>query len=97
MSKFLGYRCSLCGTEYSPTEVAYVCPKDGGNLDVLLDYESIKAKYQPEDILSRNDPSLWRYLPLLPVGEPEGVLTPLNAVGGWLVFQLTSLQKKYEF
>lgn len=95
MSKFLGYRCSLCGTEYSPTEVAYVCPKDGGNLDVLLDYESIKAKYQPEDILSRNDPSLWRYLPLLPVGEPEGDSTPLHAVGGTPVFQLTSLAKKY--
>lgn len=95
MSKFLGYRCSLCGTEYSPTEVAYTCPKDGGNLDVILDYDSIKTKYQPEDLLSRNDPSLWRYLPLLPVGEPEGDSTPLHAVGGTPVFNLASLAKKY--
>ena len=95
MDKFLGYRCSLCGTEYAPNEVAYTCPKDGGNLDVTLDYDSIKTKYQPEDLLSRNDPSLWRYLPLLPVGEPEGDSTPLHAVGGTPVYQLSSLAKKY--
>lgn len=95
MSKFIGYRCSLCGTEYSPTEVAYTCPKDGGNLDVTLDYDSIKTKYQPEDILSRNDPSLWRYLPLLPVDEPQGDSTPLHAAGGTPVFNLASLAKKY--
>lgn len=94
MSKFLGYRCSLCGTEYAPNEVAYTCPKDGGNLDVALDYDAIKTKYQPEDILSRNDPSLWRYLPLLPVGEPEGDSTPLHAAGGTPVFKLNSLAKK---
>ena len=65
MGKFLGYRCSLCGTEYSPTEIAYTCPKDGGNVDVVLDYDALKNKYEPDDILSRHDPSLWRYLPLL--------------------------------
>jgi threonine synthase len=96
MPKFLGYRCSLCATEYSPNEVAYTCPKDGGNLDVTLDIDSIKTKYQPEDILSRNDPSLWRYLPLLPVDEPEGDSTPLHAAGGTPVFKLTSLAKKYD-
>lgn len=94
MPKFLGYRCSLCRTEYSPTEVAYTCPKDGGNLDVALDIDSIKTKYQPEDILSRNDPSLWRYLPLLPVDEPQGEATPLHAAGGTPIFKLTSLAKK---
>ena len=72
MTKFVGYICSLCKTEYAPDDVTYICPKDGGNLDVVLDYDFIKTKYQPEDILSRKDPSLWRYLPLLPVAEPEG-------------------------
>lgn len=94
MGKFLGYICSLCGTEYAPGEVTYTCPKDGGNLDMVLDYVSIKAKYQPEDILSRNDPSLWRYLPLLPVSEPEGDATPLHAAGGTPVFKLTALAGK---
>ncbi|HLF75421.1 MAG TPA: threonine synthase [Anaerolineales bacterium] len=94
MNKFLGYRCSLCGEEYSPTDVTYTCPKDGGNLDVVLDYESIKSKYKPEDILSRSDPSLWRYLPLLPVSAPEGEATPLHAAGGTPVFNLGSLGAK---
>ena len=67
MQKFTGYRCSLCGTEYLPGQVTYTCPKDGGNLDIILDYDGLKKKYQPEDITSRTDPSLWRYLPLLPV------------------------------
>ncbi len=95
MAKFVGYICSLCRTEYAPGEVTYTCPKDGGNLDVMLDYDSIKAKYQPEDILSRTDPSLWRYLPLLPVSEPEGDSTPIHAVGGTPVFKLTTLATKH--
>ncbi|HSG42696.1 MAG TPA: threonine synthase, partial [Anaerolineales bacterium] len=70
MEKFIGYTCSTCKTEYAPNEVTYTCPKDGGNLDVVLDYEDIKSKYQPEDIFSRTDQSLWRYLPLLPVSAP---------------------------
>ena len=94
MNKFIGYRCSLCGTEYAPGEITYTCPKDGGNLDVVLDYDSIKAKYQPEDILSRTDSSLWRYLPLLPVMEPPGNSTPLHAAGGTPVFKLTRLAEK---
>ena len=95
MGKFVGYRCSLCQAEYAPGEVTYTCLKDGGNLDVVLDYEAIKAKYQPEDILSRTDPSLWRYRPLLPVSMPEGEATPLHAAGGTPVFKLTSLAEKY--
>ncbi|MDQ2692501.1 MAG: pyridoxal-phosphate dependent enzyme [Chloroflexota bacterium] len=94
MSKFVGYRCSLCGTEYSTADVTYVCPRDGGNLDVLLDYESIQSKYEPEDILSRSDPSLWRFLPLLPVSEPEGSATPLHVAGGTPVYNLPRLAKK---
>src|SRR6266498_1077915 len=94
MNKFVGYRCSLCGEPYSPTDVTYTCPKDGGNLDVVLDYDSIKSKYKPEDILSRTDPSLWRYLPLLPVSEPEGESTPLHVAGGTPFFKLTRLAGK---
>jgi threonine synthase len=81
MKEFVGYRCSLCKTEYSPTQVTYTCPKDGGNLDVILDYASIKSHFQPEDITSRTDNSLWRYLPLLPVDDPGGEGTPLRAAG----------------
>jgi len=94
MGKFLGYQCSLCGENYSPDQVTYTCPKDGGNLDVVLDYDAIKANYKPEDILSRSDSSLWRYLPLLPVAEIEGDSTPLHVAGGTPVFKLHSLSEK---
>ena len=91
MNKFVGYLCSLCGTEYAPGDVTYTCPKDGGNLDVVLDYDSIKSKYKPEDIFSRNDPSLWRFRPLLPVSAPPGDSTPIHAAGGTPIFNLSSL------
>jgi len=94
MDKFLGYRCSLCGTEYGPTEITYTCPKDGGNLDVVLDIDGLRAKYQPADIVSRADPSLWRYLPLLPVeASPNGV-TPLHSAGWTPVFRLAGVGAK---
>ena len=78
--KFIGYRCSICDTEYGPTEVTYTCPHDGGNLDVLLNYDALKKLGRDELILD-GEPSLWRYLSLLPVSDPGGVGTPLRAAG----------------
>ncbi len=86
-----GYRCSICQTEYLPGQVTYTCPKDGGNLDVILDVDSIRQKFQPEDLTSRSEASLWRYLPLLPVADPGGEGTPLRAAGWTPVFHLPRL------
>jgi threonine synthase len=93
MEKFLGYQCSLCEETYGPKEVKYVCPKDGGNLDVLLDYSAIRKNYTPEDVTSSTEPSLWRYLPLLPVHEPGGGGTPLRAAGWTPIFSPPSLSE----
>ena len=67
MEKVLGYRCSLCGQTYSLDEVQYTCPKDSGNLDVVLDYENMRRSLDPQDILAGREESIWRYLPVLPV------------------------------
>lgn len=80
-NKFVGYHCSLCGKEYGPDEVMYVCPQDGGNLDVVLDYDGIRKKFRKEDVTSRTDFSMWRYLPLLPVEDPEAEGTSMGVVG----------------
>ncbi len=80
-SKFIGYQCSICGAEYTPGEVTYVCPADGGNLDVHLDYDHIRSSQARKEILASTEPSLWRYMPLLPVGYPGGSGTPLRAAG----------------
>ena len=77
----MGYRCSLCEAEYNPDEVTYVCPLDGGNLDVRLDYGAINQDTSPESIWASQEESLWRYLPLLPVSDPGGAGTPLRAAG----------------
>lgn len=94
MDRFVGYKCSLCNREYLPGQVTYTCPQDGGNLDVILDYTSISQKYQPEDIVTRPESSLWRYSPLLPVPYPGGEGTPLRAAGGTPVYHLERLATK---
>lgn len=94
MTKFIGYCCSLCGKEYLPGQVTYTCSTDGGNLDVALDYPSIQKKFQPDDLACRDEPSLWRYLPLLPVTDPGGESTPLHAAGWTPVFALPRLGQK---
>jgi threonine synthase len=92
--KFVGYRCSLCHTEYLPGQVTYTCLKDGGNLDVVLDYEAIKQKFQPEDLTYRSEDSLWRYLPLLPVPDPGGEGTPLRSAGWTPVYRMGRLARQ---
>ncbi len=91
MTNFLGYRCSLCGLEYGPQEITYTCPKDGGNLDVVLDIPSIHKSLGPGGLHAGGEPSLWRYLPLLPVDDPGGLGTPLRAAGWTPVFELPRL------
>lgn len=87
MEKFVGYQCSVCGKQYNPHEITYTCPKDGGNLDVVLDYDSLRKYIQPEMIFRQVEPSLWRYLPLLPIPDPGGRGTPLRAAGWTPVFR----------
>jgi threonine synthase len=94
MDKFLGYRCSICNTEYNYNELIYTCSKDGGNLDVILDYDDITTKYSPEIILNSNEASLWRYLPLLPVSDPGGSGTPIHAAGYTPVYDVSRLAEK---
>ena len=94
MSQYIGYRCSICDKEYLPSSIMYTCPTCGGNLDIELDYKAISGKYQVEDITSRSDYSLWRYLPLLPVEDPGGVGTPLRAAGWTPLYSPPVLAKK---
>jgi threonine synthase len=94
MTNFVGYRCSLCNKEYLPGQATYTCPKDGGNLDVVLDYKAISQKFQPEDLTCRAEESLWRYLPILPVADPGGEATPIHAAGWTPVYNLTRLAKQ---
>ncbi len=93
-NKFSHFSCSICGAEYGPDEVTYTCPKDGGNLDIILDYQTLKADYTPEDFMDLPEASLWRYHNLLPVDDPGGYGTPLHRAGWTPVYKPTRLAKK---
>lgn len=90
------FECSLCGAVYPPQEVGYVCPRDGGNLNVVLDYSAIRQAYSTSHIISSREFSLWRYLPLLPVSEPGGDGTPLHAAGWTPCYHSPLLMRQFE-
>ena len=73
-------RCRECGRDY-PLEARHVCEFDFGPLEVVYDYEAVKAKLTRKTIAGRSQ-NMWRYAELLPVaGEPtvgkEVGFTPL--------------------
>ena len=85
MDHVIGLKCTICGAEYSVDEVPYVCPKHGydGIVDVMYDYERIKARFDRESLAKAQSPddyTIWRYKPLLPV-EPDSPVPPLRV--GW--------------
>lgn len=78
----LGMKCVLCGAEYPMDENPYVCPRHGneGILDVVYDYAYIRARWPRESLAKDLMPSIWRYLPLLPVAN-KAAIPPLPV--GW--------------
>jgi len=91
MAKFTGYACSVCGKEFGPDEITYTCPHDGGNLDIILDYDSLRKELSPDKIFSSDEFSIWRYLPLLPVKDPGYDGTPLRSVGWTPLYKSAAL------
>lgn len=91
---FSHFTCSLCGSEYGPEEVTYTCPKDGGNLNVILDYETLKKQFSPDKFYDLPEASLWRYQNLLPVTAPGGYGTPLHRAGWTPVYKPNRLAQK---
>jgi threonine synthase len=89
------FKCILCGSEYDPQSTRYVCPKHGGNgiLDTIFDYSQINSVTSPRSISSSRDFSIWRYAPLLPIGDPRKSAPPLQV--GWTpLYSSTTLGKQ---
>ena len=82
MYHILNLKCLICGEEYSPDEVEYVCPKHGneGILNVRYDYELIGQNFSQNQLRQSQDDTIWRYKPLLPV-NPAAPVPPLKV--GW--------------
>ncbi len=74
MSYVTNLKCISCGEEYLPADIEYYCPKCGyqeGILDVQYDYQAVEKEFNPLSMANRQERSMWRYLPLLPVDEPN--------------------------
>jgi threonine synthase len=82
MDHILSLKCLICGKEYSPDQVDYVCPDHGdeGILDVQYDYDLIGRHLSQGDLLHSTNYTIWRYKPLLPV-RPDSPVPPLAV--GW--------------
>ena len=80
MSYLKGLKCKECGADY-PADRSFFCLECLGPLEVVYDYDAIRANLDPEKI-ARRDPNLWRYRELLPLtGQPitghHSGMTPL--------------------
>ena len=75
-------QCLICGKQYRPDMVDYICPEHGdeGILDVQYDYDFIGRQISKEALLGSTNLSIWRYLPLLPI-HPGATIPPLSV--GW--------------
>jgi len=82
LENILSLKCLVCGKQYRPDEIDYVCPDHGddGVLDVQYDYEFIGRQISREHLLQANNLTIWRYKAMLPV-RPDATVPPLAV--GW--------------
>ena len=84
-------KCLICGKEYAPDEIEYICPDHGneGIVDVVYDYELIGQRISKESLAANPDQTIWRYKPLLPVASDAPV--PPLTVGGTPLYKADRL------
>jgi threonine synthase len=83
MSNVLFLKCQNCLKEYQKTAIDYTCPDCGpllGTLEVVYDYDQIAKTFSRENLRNDNHFNHWRYLPVLPIENPE-YIQPLEV--GW--------------
>ena len=82
MAEIKELRCVIGDCCYPPDALNYTCPRHGelGTLDILYDYERLRAEIDRDAISASRLSSCWRYQPLLPLA-PDARVPPLAA--GW--------------
>jgi len=92
---FFHLQCVTCGKEYEEAEIEYTFPDCGpvkGTLDVVYDFKKVKKKFSKKGPADSNRSGHWRYLPILPVLNPE-LIQPLKA--GWSpLYHIKKLNKE---
>ena len=72
-------KCVRCGAEYEAVPGLTTCTC-GGIMDIVYDYDYIKAHFTRDDLERSQEWSMWRYRHFLPV-EADSAPTPLRV--GW--------------
>lgn len=80
MSNVCGFKCVGCLREFAVGEIENVCPNCGNNLDVVYDYDRVKAELTKTSLAADRNFTMWRYQKLLPV-ENLSLVPPLTV--GW--------------
>jgi threonine synthase len=80
MRNVTGFECVECARSFSVSEIEYVCPSCGGNLDVLYDYGRIGRQLSKTALAADRNLTIWRYRALLPI-EDSSPTPPLSV--GW--------------
>jgi len=96
MSHILGLRCVSCATEYETGAIDYTCPKCGslhGTLDVVYDHRQVAKKLTRAALAQNTRTDHWRYLPILPVANPEFI--PALSVGWTPLYRSTALESQW--
>ena len=93
MNNVSGFRCVECGSEHRVGDIEYVCVLCGGNLDVLYDYDRIRAQISPASLAGDGNLTMWRYRALLPIDE-SSIVPPLTV--GWTpVYNCAQIADRY--
>lgn len=82
MASIKTLRDTVTGTDFDPDALMYFNPAVGqvATLDVLYDYDSLRATLDRDALRSARETTLWRYRDLLPIA-PDSVVPPLAV--GW--------------
>jgi len=74
MSYFTGFHCVSCQASYPPDRDLLLCPACGNLLEADYDYARL-ARDVDRDRLATREATVWRWLELLPVLDPDQIVT----------------------
>src|SRR5262249_25498515 len=80
MNNVTGFKCIECAASFNVSEIEYVCPACGGNLDVLYDFERVSKQLSKATLAADRNLTIWRYSALLRI-EDSWLAPPLSV--GW--------------
>jgi threonine synthase len=93
MNNVTGFKCVECARSFVLSEIEYICPDCGGNLDALYDYESAGRQLNKATLGADPNYTIWRYRALLPIEDLS--LAPPLAVGWTPVYDCPRLAAEF--